>query len=173
MALNRALRALLNPTPVALLIELDITVRDLVAFCHRAGDIDQRFTPSPTGVQGIAGHQQVYRRRGDTYRSEYPVAYDHFEDDLQLRLRGRADGFDPAVALVEEVKTCRIRPALIPATVSQMHLAQARIYAALIAIEQDLDELEVRLTWFNIDLSLIHISEPTRLVHSSRMPSSA
>ena len=151
MALNRALRALLNPTTVALLIELDITVRDLVAFCHRAGDIDHRFTPSPTGVQGVAGHQQVYRRRGDTYRSEYPVAYDHFEDDLQLRLRGRADGFDPAVALVEEVKTCRIRPALIPATVSQMHLAQARIYAALIAIEQDLDELEVRLTWFNID----------------------
>ncbi len=133
------------------MIELDVTVRDLVAFCHRAGDIDHRFTPSPTGVQGVAGHQQVYRRRGDTYRSEYPVAYDHTEGDLKLRLRGRADGFDPAAALVEEIKTCRIRPALIPATVSRMHLAQARLYAALIAAEQDLAELEVRLTWFNID----------------------
>ena len=133
------------------MIELDITVRDLVAFCHRAGDIDHRFTLSPTGVQGVAGHQQVYRRRGETYRSEYPVSYCHSQAGLQLNLRGRADGYDPAAGLVEEIKTCRIRPALIPDTVSRMHLAQARLYAALIAIAQDLARLEVRLTWFNID----------------------
>lgn len=133
------------------MIELGITVRDLVSFCHRSGDIDHRFTPSPTGVQGVAGHQRVYRRRGQSYRSEYPVDYRHIVGDLQLRLRGRADGFDPAAALVEEIKTCRVKPALIPAAVSQMHLAQARIYAALIAIELNLDQLEVRLTWFNID----------------------
>ena len=133
------------------MIELDITVRDLVAFCHRAGDIDHRFTPSPTGVQGVAGHQQVYRRRGESYCSEYPVSYCHSQGGLQLNLRGRADGYDPDAGLVEEIKTCRIRPALIPDTVSRMHLAQARLYAALIAIAQDLVQLEVRLTWFNID----------------------
>ncbi|MEE4144654.1 MAG: ATP-dependent DNA helicase [Halieaceae bacterium] len=131
--------------------ELDITVRDLVAFCHRAGDIDHRFSPSPTGVQGVAGHQQVYRRRGETYLSEYPVSYHHSQEGLQLNLRGRADGYDPGAGLVEEIKTCRIRPALIPDSVSRMHLAQARIYAALIAIARDLPRLEVRLTWFNID----------------------
>lgn len=133
------------------MIELSISVGDLVAFCHRAGDIDHRFTPSPTGVQGVAGHQRVYQRRGETYRSEYPVEILHTQGDLQLRLRGRADGYDPTAGLVEEIKTCRIRPALIPATVSRMHLAQARLYAAIIAIEQDLAGLEVRLTWFNID----------------------
>jgi len=53
--------------------------------------------------------------------------------------------------MVEEIKTCRVRPALIPAAVSRMHLAQARLYGALIAIDQDLPGLEVRLTWFNID----------------------
>lgn len=131
--------------------ELAITVRELVAFCHRAGDIDHRFTPSPTGVQGVAGHQRVYRRRGETYRSEYPVEYCHREGDLRLRLRGRADGYDAAAALVEEIKTCRINPALVPAAVSRMHLAQARLYAALIAIAQEHEQLEVRLTWFNID----------------------
>ena len=133
------------------MLELAVSVGELVALCHRAGDIDHRFRPSPTGEQGVAGHQRVYRRRGETYRSEYPVEYRHREGDLQLCLRGRADGYDPAAGLVEEIKTCRIRPALIPATVSRMHLAQGRIYAALIAIEQDLPRLEVRLTWFNID----------------------
>lgn len=133
------------------MIELGVSVGELVAFCHRAGDIDHRFTPSPTGVQGVAGHQRVYRRRGESYLSEYPVEYLHAQGDLQLRLRGRADGYDPAAGMVEEIKTCRIRPSLIPAAVSQMHLAQARLYGAIIAIDRNLPTLEVRLTWFNID----------------------
>jgi len=131
--------------------ELAVSVRDLVAFCHRGGDIDHRFRPSPTGVQGVAGHQRVYRRRPESYRSEYPVEYRHAEGDLSLVLRGRADGYDPAAGLVEEIKTCRVNPALIPVAVSQTHLAQARLYAALIAIERDLAQVEVRLTWLNID----------------------
>ncbi len=133
------------------MLELAVSVGELVAFCHRAGDIDHRFRPSPTGEQGVAGHQLVYRRRGAGYRSEYPVEYCHREGEVCLRLRGRADGYDAGAGLVEEIKTCRVRPALIPAAVSRMHLAQARIYAALIAIEQDLAQLEVRLTWLNID----------------------
>jgi DNA excision repair protein ERCC-2 len=133
------------------MIEITVPVRDLVAFCHRCGDIDHRFSPSPTGEQGVAGHQRVYGRRPDSYRSEYAVQYRHSQGDLQLLLRGRADGYDPAAAVVEEIKTCRVDPALIPEAVVRMHLAQARIYAAIIAQEQGLAQVEVRLTWFNID----------------------
>jgi len=132
-------------------IELTVSVGELVAFCHRRGDIDHRFTPSPTGVQGVAGHQRVYRRRGKSYRSEYPVEYRYTRGDLQLQLRGRADGYDPEAALVEEIKTCRVNPAQIPASVSSTHLSQARLYAAIIAVDGDLPGLDVQLTWFNID----------------------
>jgi DNA excision repair protein ERCC-2 len=131
--------------------EITVAVKDLVAFCHRSGDIDHRFTPSPTGVQGVAGHQRVYRRRPDSYRSEFPVAYRHDRAGLTLQLRGRADGYDPERGIVEEIKTCRVRPDLIPEPVTRMHLAQARIYAAIIALQEDLAQLEVHLTWFNID----------------------
>jgi len=131
--------------------EISVSVRDLVSFCHRSGDIDHRFTPSPTGEQGIEGHQRVYRRRPESYHSEYPVEYRHCEGGLQLLLRGRADGYDPAEGVVEEIKTCRVPAGSIPESVSRLHLAQGRVYGALIAIEQDLPGLEVRLTWFNID----------------------
>jgi DNA excision repair protein ERCC-2 len=131
--------------------ELALSVGELVAFCHRRGDIDHRFRPSPTGEQGVAGHQRVYRRRGDSYHSEYPVEYRYRRDGLRLLLRGRADGYDPVAGLVEEIKTCRVNPAQIPASVSATHLAQARIYAAIIAIDRDLPELDVQLTWLNID----------------------
>lgn len=131
--------------------EVVVTVRDLAAFCHRSGDIDHRFTPSPTGAEGVAGHQRVYRRRPESYRSEYPVEFRHTEGDLQLLLRGRADGYDPGRALVEEIKTCRVNTGQIPEAVTRMHLAQARIYAAIIAGQQGHDEMEVLLTWFNVD----------------------
>ena len=76
--------------------ELAVAVRDLVAFCHRSGDIDQRYKAAPTGAQGVAGHQRVYSRRPASYLSEYTVQYKYHQPELQLTLRGRADGYDPA-----------------------------------------------------------------------------
>ena len=133
------------------MLEFSVSVRDLVAFCHRRGDIDHRYTPSPTAEQGVEGHQRIYRRREESYEPEYPVHYLHRQGDISLRLRGRADGFDPQLGLVEEIKTCRVAAENIPEPVSRLHLAQARIYAALIAEELSLTSLQVQLTWLNID----------------------
>ncbi len=128
-----------------------VSVRQLAEFCYRSGDIDHRFTPSPTGVQGTEGHQRVFRRRPQSYCSEYLVEYHCEPSGLPLLLRGRADGFDPDVGMVEEIKTCRVSPDSIAQPVKDVHLAQARLYAALIAAGEGLEQLEVRLTWFNID----------------------
>lgn len=131
--------------------ELNIAVAELARFCHRSGDIDHRFSPSPTGAQGVAGHQRVYARRPASYVSEYAVEYRHSEPALQLTLRGRADGFDPQQSLVEEIKTCRIPPDTVPEPVAKLHLAQGRLYAAIIAAQGNIESMEVRVTWFNID----------------------
>ncbi|MEP4148929.1 MAG: ATP-dependent DNA helicase [Halioglobus sp.] len=142
------------------MLEYCVSVRNLVAFCHRSGDIDHRFTPSPSAEQGMEGHARIYRRRPESYQREYPVDLVHQEQGVKLRLRGRADGVDLTRGLVEEIKTCRVNPESIPAAVSRLHLSQARIYAALVAAEQKLDKLEVRLTWLNIDSDQeLHLSE--------------
>jgi DNA excision repair protein ERCC-2 len=133
------------------MIEFAIAVTDLVRFCHRSGDIDHRFTPSPTSTEGIAGHRRLYARRPGSYRREYPVEYAHEAGDVRLILRGRADGYDPEERLVEEIKTCRVPPEAIPAAVAGLHLAQGLVYAAIIASEQELPGLRVRVTWLNID----------------------
>jgi len=137
-------------------IELTVAVAELARFCHRRGDIDHRFSPSPTGEQGVAGHQRLYARRPGSYHSEYAVEHLHRDGDLLLSLRGRADGYDAAQGYVEEIKTCRVAPAAIPEAVSRMHLAQGRLYAALIARRENLGALEVRLTWYNIDSDQEH-----------------
>ena len=131
--------------------DVTVAVADLARFCHRTGDIDHRFSPSPTGEQGIAGHQRLYRKRPASYISEFSVEHIHREAGLVLSLRGRADGYDPDLGYIEEIKTCRIDPGSVPESVSRSHLAQARLYAALITLQEGLDHLQVRLTWFNID----------------------
>jgi len=128
-----------------------VSVRALAEFCHRCGDIDHRFTPSPTGVQGTEGHQRVFRNRPDSYHSEFPLEYRYSQGDWQLLLRGRADGYDSTEGMVEEIKTCRVNPRFIPDSVNQLHLAQARLYGAIIAVQEGREQLSVRLTWFNID----------------------
>lgn len=133
-------------------------MREVASFCHRGGDIDHRFTPSPTGAQGIEGHQRVYRRRPASYLTEYPVSgqYPLAAGGWSLRLRGRADGYDPSQGMVEEIKTCRVDPAAIPEAVTRLHLAQGRLYAAMIAQAEDLQALEVRLTWLQLDTDREH-----------------
>ena len=131
--------------------EHSVSVRELAEFCYRSGDIDYRFTPSPTSAQGIEGHQHVSRKRPDSWCSEFPVEYLYVLGEWQLQVRGRADGYDASRGIVEEIKTCRVNPGSIPESVTQVHLAQARLYAAIIAHSESCEQLEVRLTWFNID----------------------
>jgi DNA excision repair protein ERCC-2 len=139
--------------------EFSVAITDLARFCHRSGDIDHRFTPSPTGPEGVAGHRNIYARRPASYRREYPVEYAQDCNGVRLILRGRADGFDPGALLVEEIKTCRVAPDSIPANVAGLHLAQGLLYAAIIARENDLPRLRVRITWLNIDTDEEHRQE--------------
>ncbi|MFT5709375.1 MAG: DNA excision repair protein ERCC-2 [Halioglobus sp.] len=134
-----------------MMADFTVSVRDLAEFCYRSGDIDHRFTPSPTGVQGTEGHQRVFSKRPDSYISEYAVEYNYSDGECELALRGRADGYDAIAGVVEEIKTCRVSPDSIPESVVQVHLAQARLYAALVAQSENLEKLDVHLTWFNID----------------------
>ncbi|MFP3367142.1 hypothetical protein R0J93_26215, partial [Pseudoalteromonas sp. SIMBA_148] len=78
-------------------------VRALCEFTAKQGDLDLRFTPAPTAQEGIAGHQTVVSRRGAGYVSELTVAGCY----PGLLVIGRADGYDPELNLLEEIKTHR------------------------------------------------------------------
>ena len=123
-----------------------VAVRELCAFAAKAGDLDHRFTPSPTAQDGIDGHQIVAARRGQARRNEVSVTGDY----KQLTVRGRADGLIEAEGLLEEVKTYRGDLQRMPANHRALHWAQAKVYGALLCRQLDLDELKVSLVYFEI-----------------------
>ena len=123
-----------------------VAVRELCEFAAKSGDLDHRFTPSPTAQEGIAGHQVVAARRGSRRRNEFVLA-GQFK---QLRVRGRADGYLKAEGVLEEVKTYRGDLDRMPANHRSLHWAQAKVYAALLCAQQGLSGLKVALVYFEI-----------------------
>lgn len=128
-------------------IAIPVSVRTLCHFTARTGDLDLRFTPSPTGVEGIAGHQTVTARRGAGYQREVPLSA-RFDP---LLVQGRADGFDPVARRVEEIKTRRGDAGRVPANHQALHWAQARVYGWMLCEQLGLDSIEVALVYFDID----------------------
>jgi DNA excision repair protein ERCC-2 len=123
-----------------------VAVRALCEFTAKRGDLDLRFTPSPTAQQGMAGHKLVSSRRDDRYQTEISLS-DNFGP---LHVRGRADGYDPGLNQLEEIKTYRGKLDAIPENHRHLHWAQARIYGWLCCKKLGLREIRVALVYFNI-----------------------
>ena len=47
-----------------------VSVTNLCSFTAKAGDLDHRFTPSPSAQEGIAGHRIVVGRRRGALQTE-------------------------------------------------------------------------------------------------------
>ncbi|WP_097303664.1 ATP-dependent DNA helicase [Pseudomonas chlororaphis] len=123
-----------------------IAVRALCEFTAKVGDLDLRFTPSPTALEGIQGHRTVAARRSANYRSEVSL-----EGCFgALTVKGRADGYDPDANLLEEVKTYRGDLQRMPANHRQLHWAQAKIYGWLLCQQLQLSSIRLALVYFDI-----------------------
>lgn len=123
-----------------------VAVRTLCEFTAKQGDLDLRFTPSPSAREGIEGHARIASRRGPAWQAEVPLVGEF----AGLLVRGRADGFDAARQRLEEVKTHRGRLDRQPESHRLLHWAQARIYGWLLCEREGLDHIELALVYLDI-----------------------
>ena len=114
------------------IIEYRISVRSLVEFILRHGDIDNRRAASPDNAMQEGGriHRMIQRRMGAEYQAEVNLKYTLPTDKYVLAIEGRADGIihqDDRV-IIDEIKGTyrdlgRMKEPLL------LHLAQAKCYA--------------------------------------------
>lgn len=123
-----------------------ISVRALCDLVARIGDLDQRFTPSPTALEGMMGHNTVTSRRPPGYQTEITLTGEY----KNIFVRGRADGYDPDINQLEEIKTYKGLLERMPENHRHLHWAQARIYAWLLADERSLAEINAALVYYNV-----------------------
>jgi Rad3-related DNA helicase len=124
-----------------------VSVRELCEFTAKRGDLDRRFTPSATALEGLIGQSTVAQRRGQDYEIEIALEV----NCGPLRVRGRADGYDPRRRCLEEIKTIRGHPDEIPENRRQLHWAQLQTYGALFCRARSLSEIALALEYFDVD----------------------
>jgi Rad3-related DNA helicase len=124
-----------------------VSVRSLCEFTAKRGDLDRRFTPSATAQEGLNGQQAVVNRRAQDYETEIVLE----SRCGPLRVRGRADGYDPRRRCLEEIKTVRGHPDEIPDNRRQLHWAQLQTYGALFCRTRDLQEVALALVYFDLE----------------------
>ena len=124
-----------------------VAVRALCEFSAKRGDLDLRFTPSPSAQEGIEGHAKVTAKRSAGYQREVRLEGSY----LDLAVSGRADGYDAERRQLEEIKTYRGDLRAMPANHRALHWAQAKVYAYLQCEKLGLSAIDVVLVYFNID----------------------
>ena len=114
-----------------------ISVRNLVEFILREGDIDQRRTAGADKEQmqlGARIHRKIQRQMGSDYHAEVPLKMEVLCEGFTLCLEGRADGIikreDEIV--IDEIKGVLRELKYIEEPVA-VHLAQAKCYAYMYA----------------------------------------
>ena len=129
---------------------LTVAVRALCEFTARGGDLDLRFTPAPSALEGREGHAVVQQRRqaqpGSRYEAEVALS-GQFED---LQVRGRADGFDALAQQLEEIKTYRGPLDAVRPHHRALHWAQAKVYGHLLCQARGLARLSVALVYVHM-----------------------
>ncbi len=142
---------------------IKISIRNLVEFIMRHGSIDNRYTSSIKAIEGIRGHQRVQKSYGDNYTAEVPLKYTLTYEDLEIMVEGRADGIliEEDKTIIDEIKTTTKDLLLIDENTNPLHWAQAKCYGYIYSMQNELDNIDIQITYYNID------TKSTRILRQS------
>lgn len=131
-----------------------ISVRSLVEFIMRSGDIDNRIAGADKDSMLLGGkiHRKIQRRMGSDYHAEIGLKFEVPCKGFLLMIEGRADGIieTPEGIVIDEIKGVLKDLNLLKEPVG-VHLAQARCYAYIYASQKKLEEIGVQMTYCNME----------------------
>lgn len=137
------------------LTRIRISVRNLVEFIFRSGDIDNRIgkgAQKEAMQEGSRMHRKIQGRMGMEYRAEVPLKLEVPQEQYVLALEGRADGIITNVdgVTVDEIK-CMYTDVTRFEEPIFVHKAQAMCYAYIYALQNDLEQISVQMTYCDLD----------------------
>lgn len=148
--------------------QVRISVRALVEFVLRSGDIDNRRSGAAQKDAMAAGtriHKKIQKRMGGNYRAEVPLKYAALdeEEDIELLVEGRADGIfeEDGIVTIDEIKGVYMDLERLTEPVA-VHMAQAMCYGYFYSCDRDLDGVRIQLTYCNLE------TEEIRRFHEDR-----
>ncbi len=133
---------------------IKISVRKLVEFSCRSGDLTHDGIAGPTALEGQIAHKQLQSVREKHEEAEVKVSTDIRSADITLRVSGRVDLLtrqDNRLS-IGEIKSCYAPVEKIPQHNRDQHWAQLKIYGYCVLSDENCSahEISLRLIWINI-----------------------
>ena len=140
--------------------QLHISVRNLVEFIFREGDIDNRagkIQSADAMLEGTRIHRKIQKSKDRNYQAEVPLNYVVHNSLFDLTIEGRADGIfteenenGEELVFIDEIKGMYKKVLLMEESVF-VHKAQAMCYAFIFAYDNELSNIGVQMTYCNLE----------------------
>lgn len=134
-----------------------ISVRNLVEHVLRSGDIDNRVgkqARQEAMQEGSRMHRKIQRRMGADYHAEVGLRIELEKENYVLVVEGRADGIIidevSGAVTIDEIKGIYKDVNSLEHAI-EVHLAQAKCYGYIYALQNSLDTIQVQMTYVNLD----------------------
>ena len=138
--------------------EVNISVRNLVEFILRNGDIDIGYLGGSRAQEGIKAHKKLQKIRMESatpllmmeYEKEVLLKYSIEYKNFLFNVEGRADGIiiENDSITIEEIKTTTRN--LDEIKDNLLHWAQAKCYAYIYSKDKNHEKINIKLTYYNI-----------------------
>ncbi|SKC84743.1 ATP-dependent DNA helicase [Maledivibacter halophilus] len=154
--------------------DIKISVRNLVEFVLRSGDLDTSFRSTSRAVEGTRAHQKVQKSKGENYEAEVMLRHSFKYRGFVFKIEGRADGIikeaigsnvknDENLALgshtslicIDEIKSTMKSLEAIDENYNEVHWAQAKCYAYIYSLQNGLKNIDVQLTYFHLETEAV------------------
>ncbi|MFP3154423.1 ATP-dependent DNA helicase [Lachnospiraceae bacterium ZAX-1] len=135
--------------------KIKISIRNLVEFILRSGDIDNRYmggAQKEAMQEGNRIHRKIQRQMGAGYHAEVPLKIEIKKEKYILVVEGRADGIflEGEKVTIDEIKGVYMDINFLEEPIL-LHQAQAMCYAYIYGMQNQRKELWVQLTYCNLD----------------------
>lgn len=136
---------------------MKISVRNLVEFILRKGDLVSTFTGSMRMKDAIMAHQKIQKLGSKEYSPEVTLSIMVERYDINIKISGRADGIikNKSKVVIDEIKTTTNDLEFIKEDYNELHWAQAKCYGYMYSIQNKIENIEVQLTYYQMDTKQI------------------
>lgn len=147
-----------------------ISVRDLVEFLLRSGDLDRRQSSGRRDAQAMqAGsriHRKLQKQMGSGYQAEVTLKHQILLEDIPVSVEGRADGIwtdkrgEEPLIVIDEIKGTYRDLSRMEVPV-EVHLAQAKCYAYIYGQQHGQMRMGVRMIYADLETEELRYFEET------------
>lgn len=132
---------------------IKLSVRELVEFVYKSGDINTGAMSADRALEGIKAHKLLQSQMGENYQKEFYLKKEFELNNILFIIEGRADGIitEDNKVTIDEIKSTYTSLNLIEEDYNIAHTAQAKCYAYIYGLENNIDELNVQLRYYNLD----------------------